>query len=395
MLSLWDWLRPEARLLLGAARRDPAPATLLALIGPDFDWRMLEAFAQRQFATATLYRRLQALPPNAVPGDVMQRLSAAGMVGEFRQRCLERALGEAVATLAGVGVQPLLLKGAALAVTVYPAFTDRGMVDLDLMVPPDQEDRAWNALLEAGWVPTGSEQMRPFFDQHHHRVPLVAPWLGHARLELHTRLFHGQGPFAFTADDLWRDASTVTVAGKPVLVPSSDHSLLYLCMHFAWSHALARGLLRALQDLEMLRQATGDVDVSFARVARNARAASCCYWTLRFAQRLFDLPISEALLAELRPPRTGWMLDVLERHFAGVAGLAPSPCPSVWLEQALWSLGVQPGWSGHGAARPWTAGDEWIAVAPGQGARDDHTGFWYRKRKAVTALRRYATALLR
>jgi len=269
------------------------------------------------------------------------------------------------------------------------------MVDLDLLVPPDQEDRAWNALLEAGWVPTGSEQMRPFFDQHHHRVPVVAPWLGHARLELHTQLFHGEGPFAFTADDLRRHATTVTVAGLPVLVPSSDHSLLYLCLHFAWSHGMSRGLLRALQDLEMLLQARKGLPESVVRLARDARAATCCYWTLRFAHRLFDQPISDAVLTDLRPPLAAWLLDLLERHFAGVAGLAPSPCPSVPLEQALWSLGVRPRWSGHGAARPWTAGDDWLAVAPEHGKSNAQKGFWHRKRLAVTALRRYAAALLR
>ena len=394
MRGLRDWLSSEARLLLAASRRDAAPASLRALIGSDFRWPVFEALTQRQLATRRMFTQLRALPAGVVPAGVLERLSAGAMVAEFRQHCLEQALKEVTATLAVAGVRVLLLKGAALALTVYPSFAGRGMQDLDLLIAPEDEQRASQALVTAGWVPAYPVAMRPFFESHHHSVPLEAPRLGNARVELHTELFHA-GPFTITPDDLRRDAQSITVAGHSVQVPSRAHLLLHLCQHYAWSHCMARGLVRTLQDIELLWSMDGGFDAAFVRLAHEARAATCCYWTLRFARRLFDITIPDPLLSELRPPRASWLLDLLERHFAGVAGLTTLACPSVRVERALWSWGVMPRWSGHADARPWFAGDAWLAVAPAGDDAGEAASFWRRKRQAFTAYRRYAAALLR
>ena len=398
MRALRHWLRPEARLILAAGRADVAPADLPSLLAPGFSWPLVESFTHRQSASTAVHTMLSALPAGVVPDGVRQRLGKGSMISQFRLRCLQRALDESVATLVQAGVQPMLLKGAALAVTVYPAFAERQMQDLDLLVRPDDADRAWKALLAAGWVVAGSGTRVPFFEQHHHRPPLLAPWNGHARLELHTRLFHGGGPFAFSADDLRREAATISIGGHAALVPSLEYSLLYLCLHFAWSHTMSRGVLRTLRDLAVLWKAGARVDEDFVRLAREARAATCCYWTLRLGRRLFDVPVPVEVLAALRPPRSAWVLDMLERHYAGVAGLTLQPCPSVRLERALWSLGVMPAWSGHDVL-PWAAGQDWEETSDAApAAADDNAApasFWGRQRRAFTALRRYATALLR
>lgn len=393
MRDLLAWLRPEARLFLATARRDVTPTELAALVGAGFQWPLLEVLATRELATAGVAARLRSLPPGVVPEDVLRRLGAAAMVVEFRMRSLEQALRAAAATLTGVDVRVLLLKGAALGVTVYQDFTDRGMQDLDVLVAPDQEQRAWQALLDAGWVPAYPEQTGPFYAQHQHRVPLVAPRLGNARLELHTRLFHGGGPFAVTAEDVLRDAVPLKSSESLVLVPSQAHSLLYLCQHFAWTHGMERGILRTVRDLDALWRATGGFDASFARLARTARAVTCCYWTLRLGRHLFGVPVAPDLLEALRPPRSSRVLDLLERHFASIAGLAPVPCPSVRLQRALWTLGLLPHWSGHGDIRPWTAGAEWAAVAPAAG-EGTAGGWWSRGRAALVHFGRYAGALL-
>lgn len=394
MRELRTWLGPEAQLLVLAARRDASPTNMRALIGPKFDWRLLEAMAWRQSATNVLVGRLRTLGI-AVPPAVLERLDTGSMVAEFRLRCLEQALLEATGILSGAGVDVVLLKGAALALTVYPSFVDRGMQDLDLLVRPEDAARASQALERAGWLPAYPRTMDPFFRQHHHAVPLEAPRLANARVELHTGLFRGDGPFAFTPDDIRRDAVPVTVGGQTVRLPSNAHMLLHLCLHFVWSHGLARGMLRTAQDLDVLWRRTPGFDASFARVASDARAATCCYWTLRYAQRLLDVPVPADLLAALRPPGAEWLLDLLERHFATVAGLTPVTCPSVQVDRGMWSLAVLPGWSGLGAKRPWLAGEDWLAVAPR--ATGDHPpyGFWKGKLLALSAFGRYAALLLR
>jgi hypothetical protein len=394
MRDLFSWLQPEVRFFVTAARRSAAAEELARLVEPGFRWPVIEALVRRELAAIWLFRALRLLPAGVVPADVARRLAAVAMMFEFRMRCLENGLRQAVGILADARVDVVLLKGAALSVTAYASFTQRGMQDLDLLVRPGDYERADAALRAAGWTPTLADTTQPFYERHQHGVPLVAPALGGPRLELHTRLFHGDGPFGLAAADIFADAVPVTVDGRPALVPSAPHTLLYLCLHYAWSHGMTRGLLRALQDLEALWGTTGGVDAAFAPLARETRAATCCYWTLRFARSLFGLPVDAALLRALRPPRPEWALALLERHYAGVAGLAPAVCPSVWLERALWTFGVMPAWSGHGDERPWTAGDDWAAVAPEWVAATDG-GRPRRWGAAVGRLGRYATALLR
>lgn len=394
MRDLLAWLAPEARLFVTAARRDATPGDLVRLIGPGFRWPVLEALARREHAALWLFPALRALPAGAVPPEVTRGLAAVAMMTEFRMRCLEQGLRQAAGVLSAAGIPLLLLKGAALGVTVYASFVERAMQDLDLLVPPAEHARAEAALRAAGWVPAFAATTQPFYERHQHGVPLVAPALGGPRLEVHSRLFHDGGPFPLNADDLFREATPVTLDGASALVPSRSHSLLYLCLHWAWSHGMTTGLARALQDLQALWRAGGAPGVEFAALARDARAGTCCYWTLRLARDLVGLPVDAELLAALRPRRTAWTLDLLERHLAGVAGLAPTGCPSVWLERALWTAAMAPRASGHGARRPWTAGDDWAVVAPDLLAASGGT----RPRRwgaAVRGLGRYATALLR
>jgi hypothetical protein len=328
-----------------------------------------------------------------VPPNILRRFAAASMVAEFRMQCLEHGLRQAVTLLADAGVRVLLLKGAGLAITVYPAFSDCSMRDIDLLVTPQQEDIAWRALRDGGWEPVLPEQTRPFYEGHQHRVPLVAPRLGGPRLELHTRLFHGGGPFGNTAEELFRDAVPASFEDREVLVPSTVHALLYLCQHLAWTHAMTHGIVRTLQDVEALWRTTGGFDARLVSVAQDARAETCCYWTLRLSRDLFDLPVPDAVLKRLRPPRSAWSLALLERHFAGTVGLAPMACPSARIERALWSYGFLPAQSGHGDHRPWTAGEEWAQVDPAGPASDAIRGKWVRG-DAVTRLLRYAGLLL-
>jgi hypothetical protein len=266
------------------------------------------------------------------------------------------------------------------------------MRDLDLLVPVKQRERAWQALLAAGWVRDYPASMDGFYADHQHLSPLRDPHQAGVVVELHSGLFREGGPFDFPADDLFREARPVAVGGCSVGVPSARHLLLHLSMHLVWGHLCARGLLRALTDLAALwplQPAMADL----VRSARQARAGSCCYWTLRLGRQLLGVPVPDAMLAALAPRHPAWMLDLLERHFAAQSGLLATPCPSVRLRRALWSAAVEPGRNGHGAARPWAAGLAWAAHGAGDAAVEA------RKapdpgRATVSAVWRYAGALL-
>lgn len=377
-------LSPEAELLLltagsasvrssggSVAARSPGARRIRELLHGELDWEKLGWLAERERAAPVLWELLQGiegvqgkLPPQAAH---LQRLA---MVSEFRMMHLEQRLSDSLEALADAGIDVMLLKGAALALTVYGSFVRRPMIDVDILVHEHDALRARDVLVDDGWVSTEMEEFESFYRRHHHLPTLVDGRGLDMQLELHTALFFEGNPFDFPMSDLWRRAVPVTVRGLSAYVPSRQDQLLHLCLHFAWSHMMSSGAWRTFRDLRAIMDA-GDLDWDeFVVLARKSRGASCCYWTLRLAHNLVGVPVQENVLEALRPPMSESMLDRVERHF--VYSLLPSEviCPSVFVARTMWRLGMRPRWSGHGSVRPWDRNEDLLVG----GIRPDSVG---------------------
>ncbi len=189
-------------------------------------------------------------------------------------------------------IRVLLLKGAALATTVYPSFAARPMGDVDILVRPEEATRAWQLLVDSGWRPelSGGEQ---FFEGHHHLVGLVDPMGLNLVLEVHRRMLPSTGPFLLDETEVWRDARAVMLGSSEAWVPSDQHQLLHLCVHFAWSHMFIAGIGRTVRDVATLLE-RGEVDWDgFIALARRTRAASCAYWTLAMSRTLAEARVPD------------------------------------------------------------------------------------------------------
>jgi hypothetical protein len=360
-------LRPEVRLLLLVGRRDVPPEDVLACIAGDFHWAILGKLAARERAVPYLSDCLHALPAGVVPSPVLELFRARSMVARFGAGCLEESLHTALRALASAGVEAMLLKGAALAATVYPGFAARPMQDLDLLVRTDEAARrAWRALLESGWTREDPRAaVDAFYAQHQHLPRLVYPSLPGARLELHRGLFRQGGPFGLSVADFFGRGRSIQINGLPAIVPSISDTLLYSCLHFAWTHEMAFGAWRFITDVATLAHASDDLWLEFLPTAKAVGGATVCYWALRMSASLRQVRLPENVLAELRPPLPGRILDALERHYATVAFPLGRHCPSLRLARRLWSLGILPRWSGHGKARPWRATEAWPEAGDG------------------------------
>ena len=348
-------LSPEAKLLLLAAGGPEGDGEVRALLDGGLDWDRVVALTVRERAHAALWRRVSAAGADAVPPEVREGLRRLGMVAAFRQGRLEGCLAGALDVLAEADVPVLLLKGAALAAGVYGSFAERPMADLDLLVPADRAEEAQRRLLAAGWTHAAdlpAERRAEIYADHHHLAPLMDTAGAGVVLEVHASPLPQGHPFAFSVDDLWREARPVAVQGRAALAPSPRHHLLHLCLHFAWAHALRSGAWRSLRDARTLAERAPPEWDDFVELARGARAGSCVYWTLRLARSLVRAPVPDSVLAALRPRAPEAALLRLERHFAAGA-LGGAACPSPWLVRRLWEVAVRPGPSGHGEARPW------------------------------------------
>ena len=346
-------LSREAQLLLLTAGGPSNDAPLRRLLASELDWRALGALARAEQATVIVWRRLQRLEADRLPLDAATAWRKLAMVSEFDSLRLEQRLHDAVEALARSGIEVMLLKGSALAYTTYVSFADRPMGDVDLLVRPEHAREAWSVLQTRGWTWPSARWPAERYTRHQHLPPLVDAQGGSCRLEVHTDLLPSGHPFGLSADALWPGARTVRLDQHTARVPDPVQQLVYICIHFAWSHMMQWGSWRTFRDVEAT---TGRTRVSWERLvdlARDSRAATCCFWTLRLARNLVGVQVPDDVLRALRPPVPEFLLDRLERHYALQLFPTESRCPSVRLSRRLWALGIAPRWSRHGATRPW------------------------------------------
>lgn len=346
-----DVLAPEARLLFVLNRPDGG-AAVRALAAAGLDWTLVAKFAERECAGTAAARCAQAL---GVPAPEAAALARLARVTEFRMRYLQQRLAESVGALERAGIPCLLLKGAALGSTVYRSFADRAMVDLDVLVHAEHAEAAVDALVAGGgWAWRPDRDREDNYAAVHHMPALLDARGVNVSLELHKHSVWSGNPFGLTTAELFAASRAAPGALAWARVPDPLHSLVHVCVHFAWSHLLRSHAWRALSDVRALLTAEPPDWNRLLALAARLRAVTSCYWTLRLARDLMGVEIPDRVLRALRPPLPELVLRGLLRHYT--LTLVPTTladCPSVRLQRLLWSLGMRPGWSGHGDARRW------------------------------------------
>ena len=153
-------------------------------------WRALRAVVTMGTLETGKVRRLLPLAGHALGvADDHRHPDAAALLGATTRARTEHTermhwLRPLVDRLAAAAVDVLVMKGVALASTVYPAPELRPMVDVDLLVPAPRILDAIGELTTAGWVEHGS------LPQHHLRRGQEIDLRGPAgeKLDLHWHL---------------------------------------------------------------------------------------------------------------------------------------------------------------------------------------------------------------
>jgi len=178
---------------------------------------------------------------------------------------LDRELVRTIDRLHGRhGLTVRVLKGAAYAHTLHPRSTLRSYVDIDLLVPSDEFERAREALTSAG-ARRGYAEPRPGFDRRFGKggTFITAAGIG---LDLHRTL--ATGVFGLTVDerDLFAAPTTFTVAGRELAALSLENMVLHACLTVGLENAVRLDHLRDLA--ELLHRSAGAHEVVVERARR-------------------------------------------------------------------------------------------------------------------------------
>jgi Uncharacterised nucleotidyltransferase len=143
--------------------------------------------------------------------------------GAVATLALDAALAEAVLALRAGGIEPLLIKGPAIAHLLYDVPAERVYGDIDLLVEPGQVPGARAVLAQLGYsdrVP-GLRATEVVHAEGYRRGPAV--------VELHWQLNLMRVPDAY--DLLSHDSVSLPIAGVNVQIPSPAGQALIVALH--------------------------------------------------------------------------------------------------------------------------------------------------------------------
>lgn len=252
-------------------------------------------------------------------------------------------LGTIDAALSQAGIDALVVKGAALALTVYPSEAVRPMNDIDLLVRAEDRDRALLALRAAGIADPEADKREASADLLGEVVLIARSGAAELTVELHTSIDKiAPRPLA-TRDLLARSAP---LAGLSRLrAPSLEDHALIVALH-ASTHGFRHPI--ALLDLELILRAGID-ESALADRARRAELATALWIALTALRRAGAASVSDALLERIAPGRA--RRAIAERWFIPLAtsrpdGAGPLGAPWILEQTALrddpwtWASGV-------------------------------------------------------
>jgi len=278
-----------------ALGREPFGASLAG--DEPVDWDDVLAIALREGLAALVHAGMASCCAS-VPEVSRTRLKVGylGAVTWF-DACLEPSLQTVLRTLHSLGIEPIVLKGAALAYTVYPRPYLRTMGDVDLLLSEEEAVRAAEGLKGAGFFSVDNEA-----GVGHHLPPRrAARW--RLRIELHHHLLPRRNPYAIDLHGFRRRSRADSVAGVETQVPAPVDALHLACLHLSYSHRYRWFLLRGLTDIVAITTRwASELDWDFfLALTRASRTHGAAYWPLWLCRDWMGAKVPEQVLSRLAP----------------------------------------------------------------------------------------------
>lgn len=173
-----------------------------------------------------------------------------------------RESAQAVDLLRRVGVQHLLIKGAAQYAEGLASKTRRILADIDILVPPEQAALAIDLLVTEGWSGANGESAAYLRSVADIRISINLLKGRYGEVDIHRTAFHYRRIDRAADDLLWKTAVNAILNGRPVIVPGPAASILITLAHATFSHGgdwaldVAKRLDHCAVDWDLLTELT-------------------------------------------------------------------------------------------------------------------------------------------
>jgi hypothetical protein len=295
---------PDLRGLVDLLRGDPPRMPV--------NWTQVVSLARRHGMAPLLHWRLgQESSQLSIPSDINDTLQHEYYTATVQSMLRDREVKQVVAALSEAGVPVLVLKGTALARTVYPNPALRPMCDADIVVREAQFEQASGVLEQLGYTyrPEPPQRFNPFNtaftgERSYRRAIGQFSML----MELHCVFLTIElvrRTSGLTLETLWARAVPLEIGEVTAFSLSPEDQLMHVCLHMSM-HGFVH--LRGYVDIMRMVDA-GQIDWQvFADQVKQSRFRVACYFPLWWAERVWRVPVPEWVLRSCRPgPLRVWM----------------------------------------------------------------------------------------
>lgn len=242
----------EPEMLMECARvswSSGADGRVGALIRSGVDWDRLVEMARAHAVAPLLYRRLQSLRSEKVPGDVLDRLRGHVQHLRLRNLFLSGELIRLLDELAARGIRAIPYKGPVLTALAYGDLALREFGDLDLLVPEADVREAREVLVSFGYRP--EHRLTPAQEAAFLRYDRECSYYREdgSAVELHWTVSQRYVPLPLDFEELWGRAMRVPLGGRAVPTFPPEDLILILAVH-GGAHLWTRlGWIRDIAEL--------------------------------------------------------------------------------------------------------------------------------------------------
>lgn len=276
--------------------------------GRNLNWDYIVERAELHGVASLLYYNLSRIRDIDVPEDVLKRLRNSYYHNLGVNIWFYNHIGKPIRSFDNQGIKTVVLKGAALARTVYPNIALRSFGDVDVLIDKKDLEKAKSCLEGLGY----SIVPGVYSVAHQQNEDLGCEWAfsnGELLLEIHWDLTEKFAPFRVEIEEFWQNLHPVEFDGVHTLVLSPENLLIHLSIH-SYKHGWAR--LREICDVDATARHYSEVLdwECLAKRAQKYRIERPLYYSLCLSKELFDSPIPSFTLNFLKSvsrPDFFWM----------------------------------------------------------------------------------------
>ncbi len=289
------------------------------------EWRQFAPLAVHEGVAPLFFSALNRANVPTFRASTFKALTEAYYQSSAQNALLYSELARILTILNSAAIPAVVLKGADLAVTVYPERSLRPMLDIDLLVRHGDLARSMQIVRELAYVEAPA-QTAGFEQAAGHHVHVRGGPGNQVILEVHWDLVAGPADWrSVPVDWFWRRTRSwnpVTLApdlsGQGLQLDPTAH-LLYLAAHLVLQHSGVESRLLWYYDLHlMIRRFQAEIDWdALAERARSFGWGTATRLALSGAQKRFGTRVPEGFWERIGNERDGRTLSLIDHKAAG------------------------------------------------------------------------------